>query len=396
MAQSPLSQHSATQAPRVLTAVFSSMPPHLVVPRVSSELPEGNCAICCDKLTNGQLAMRLSCGHAFHSPCWQIYFRANLSFCTCPLCRAPTVVCDHMVCMDPEMFSITSPPPSPPRSADEDEDSISDMEQSSESSSFPVWEQTGLSESQSTQGEHAYHLNTRLADQRTALLLDTGAWNNLAGDRWVKDATRVCMKNGRMPTENRLSTPVTVSGVGHGSQQCQWECAIPCAMRQADESYIEHKFTTPCVPNSDLPALLGLRTLMSYGGIIDCRNKVLYLCGPGEATVTPPPGSQTLPLVQAPSGHLMLPISEFDKYDTWVKRQPPHRPREEPLSLATSSGSAGLSEPPPPPQPQATIKTTQTQLRGSAVTGRSERPSSTPAARRAGGTDHASPVVPRS
>ena len=76
--ESAVTALSNTSATRTYEAVFSSMPPHLVVPRVSSELPEGDCAICCDKFTNGQLAMRLSCGHAFHSPCWQIYFRANL------------------------------------------------------------------------------------------------------------------------------------------------------------------------------------------------------------------------------------------------------------------------------------------------------------------------------
>ena len=88
-------------------------------------------------------------------------------------------------------------------------------------------------------------------------------------------------------------------------------------------TYSLTRYTSPCVPGSDLPALLGLRSLMDHGAIIDCRNRTMYLCGPGEAEIKPPPGTQKLKLEQAPSGHLVLPISEFGKYQEYVAQTPP-------------------------------------------------------------------------
>ena len=38
---------------------------------------------------------------------------------------------------------------------------------------------------------------------------------------------------------------------------------------------------------------------------------MLYLCAPGEVEIKVPEGSEKLPLVQAPSGHLILPISDY-------------------------------------------------------------------------------------
>eukprot|EP00974_Lingulodinium_polyedra_P060530 5835685-Lingulodinium_polyedra.AAC.1 len=51
--------------------------------------------------------------------------------------------------------------------------------------------------------------------------------------------------------------------------------------------------------------------MMAKRAVIDIVNRKLYLCGPGDIKVELPPGSQTFQLEQSPSGHLLLPVSDF-------------------------------------------------------------------------------------
>ena len=104
---------------------------------------------------------------------------------------------------------------------------------------------------------------------------------------------------------------MTVGGVGAGTQQCLWDSQIPTALRRADGTYSRGTFTAPVIEDSSVPALLGQRSLEEHRAILDCFNKVLYLCAPGEVEIKVPEGSEKLPLVQAPSGHLILPISDY-------------------------------------------------------------------------------------
>ena len=188
-----------------------------------------------------------------------------------------------------------------------------------QASAYPWWPVGPVGE------QSVFHANTILADGRTGLIIDTGAWANLSGETWAKSAAAVCRRNGYTPSQEKLAKPLAVQGVGHGSQQCTWQTIIPAAVAHEDGKYSLTRYTSPCVPGSDLPALLGLKSLMDHGAIIDCRNRTMYLCGPGDAVITPPPGTQKPKLEQAPSGHLVLPISEFGKYKEYVAKIPAWR-----------------------------------------------------------------------
>ena len=50
-------------------------------------------------------------------------------------------------------------------------------------------------------------------------------------------------------------------------------------------------------------------------------NRRLHLCGPGEIQFTPPPGTLTLPLEMAASGHLLLPFTEYEKGERQKKNE---------------------------------------------------------------------------
>ena len=66
-----------------------------------------------------------------------------------------------------------------------------------------------------------------------------------------------------------------------------------------------HSIDAPIVDGAgkDLPGLLGLMTLEKERAILDCGSQMLHLLGTGEAKIELPPGSTSIPLKIAPSGH---------------------------------------------------------------------------------------------
>ena len=329
--------------------------------------------------------MALACSHQFHSRCWQSYFVANSGWCTCPNCRAPSNVTDHWVHMCPEEFGISTPReeeegPRDPQTDHLEEEMVSDglSAESIDEEMLAWW----------PSDESVYHSNTRLLDGRAGVLIDTGAWANLSGDRWANLAADLSNAAGYRASRQRMSKPMSVQGVGNGSQQCEWQTTIPAAVRLEDGPFQKFTYTSPYVPDSDLPALLGLKTLMNHGAIIDCRNKKMFFCGPGDAKIELPPGSMAISLEQAPSGHLILPISEYDQYKAHLARQSPTQPQQPTMTLpvSTPTASTSTSSSSSAPIPTAEIATAVAaaireelaaatarpqQLRGSAETGQS-------------------------
>ena len=171
-----------------------------------------------------------------------------------------------------------------------------------------------------------------------------------------------------MPSQQRMSQPIQVQGVGHGSQECSWQTCIPIAMRLSDGSMTMNRFTSPTVPSSGLPALLGLRSLMEHGAVIDCRNRKLYLCGPGDCVITPPPGTETVQMEQAPSGHLVIPISEYEAYQRYISNSNIAVPQPESLAL---HGQELLETSPPGASSSSSSANQVGPIRGSPSTGRS-------------------------
>ena len=76
-----------------------------------------------------------------------------------------------------------------------------------------------------------------------------------------------------------------------------------------------HSITAPIESGGgdDLPGLLGLKSLEQERAILDCGARMLHLVGKGDAQLQLPPGSLSIPLRKAPSGHLVMVIDEYDK-----------------------------------------------------------------------------------
>ena len=108
---------------------------------------------------------------------------------------------------------------------------------------------------------------------------------------------------------------LNVQGVGNGSQACKFKLACPIAIPHTDGKSHLHRITTPIVEGSgaELPGLLGLRSLETDRAILDTDERVLHFPGPGDVEINLPPGSVSIPLEKAPSGHLVIPIDNYEQ-----------------------------------------------------------------------------------
>ena len=112
-----------------------------------------------------------------------------------------------------------------------------------------------------------------------------------------------------------MESPLSIQGVGNGSQKCDWEIHCPIAVPQVGEPTKRHTFTAPIVQGTgqNLPGLLGLRSLEQQRAILDTGSRTLIFPGPGDVEISLPPGSVRVPLEKAPSGHLVMVIDEYNK-----------------------------------------------------------------------------------
>ena len=92
---------------------------------------------------------------------------------------------------------------------------------------------------------------------------------------------------------------------------------MPLVIKTLYGRYLRTNYNSPCVPESELPALFGLDACQRNRVLIDTFNKVMYLVGPGDFNLIDslPPGSDAIQLETAPSGHLVVPCGYYSEYD---------------------------------------------------------------------------------
>jgi hypothetical protein len=159
---------------------------------------------------------------------------------------------------------------------------------------FPVWDMV-------------FHANVKLEDGREGLLVDTGAVRNLTGSAWVDRMSRLGQAHGRGTEVDKLERKESVEGVGPGSTQCENRATVPIAL--ADGSL--GTYAASMIESSDVPALLGLRSLQQMGAVIDLQHDQLIMVGKGGFDMKLSPGSSVHRLERSSIGHLFLPASEW-------------------------------------------------------------------------------------
>ncbi len=157
-----------------------------------------------------------------------------------------------------------------------------------------------------------FHSRAHLPGDQEALLIDTGARKGLTGSEWVDRVESMAVANGlavvRQPTPE-----MKVRGVGKFPQVINEEAIVPGYLEDGDAM----RCTLSIVPNSPLPALLGLDSMEAQDGIVDTRRTERKMYLGADARIVPGPKTKVLQLYPAESGHLMLPITN---YPTSVKR----------------------------------------------------------------------------
>ena len=161
----------------------------------------------------------------------------------------------------------------------------------------------------------AYHTRTQLTSGQLSVIIDPGAWTNLMGENLARQLSRRAVEAGHRPQQVTMDKPLTIQGVGNGTQTCTHEIRTPIAITDNQGQTTIHSWTAPIVRESGagLPGLLGLRSLESMRAILDTGHQELILPGQGETEITWPPGTLRLPLSRAPSGHFVLVIDDFER-----------------------------------------------------------------------------------
>ena len=95
----------------------------------------------------------------------------------------------------------------------------------------------------------------------------------------------------------------------HGSQSCTTIGCVPVLTADHQKGFYE----CPLIEDSELPLLWGLRSIAEKRGVIDTYNKRIYLMGYGGYSMNCARGTRYFELETAPSGHLMLPITCYDR-----------------------------------------------------------------------------------
>ena len=332
----------------------------LIVPTAVDAQPyeqvDSKCPLCQDVFLENDLVLRLVCRHIFHADCWSRYLMHEAAVMACPVCRGSARVISRFnyIAEDdfPDDAAARSPTeqrtPSQPRSEDHAEQGHStppgattqayniytppgNNDPNVDAATEPTWWRAPRNAADATPGQFfpwwpasqtgsVFH-TTASHPSFSSLLIDPGAYTNLAGINWVRKLAQTCLNYGLAPTQNRMTQPMHVQGVGSGSQQCTWAVKVPIALPSiidGEESVTSHEFEAPVVAGdgASLPALLGLKSLRAKNAILVLSTQDehlrLIIPGPGGVDLNLSPGSVEHPLTTAPSGHLLLRCDAYD------------------------------------------------------------------------------------
>ena len=153
--------------------------------------------------------------------------------------------------------------------------------------------------------------------------MDTGAVFNLTGDEWLHRMSEHLPRNLPIKYEE-LPEPQGVMGVGQNASTVTHVASVPVGMADQgippDENF---KYKATVITNSDVPALLGLQSMIASNCVLDLRHGKMHMYtaeDPNAIEIKFAPNMEhkvgRLKMATAQSGHLMLPCSQFQSPKT--------------------------------------------------------------------------------
>ena len=295
----------------------------------NTRLYQDTCTICQTAFAPSDHVCRTRCRHVFHNLCiGELIQHAGETSFECPNCRIQTEVDhswqfpnltetsqqtpeelplpseSHSAAADP---AVTTPVPSERGSEFDGEWQTPEGVESS----FPWWPVPAHDESAKEEVPSYLSTTVRLADGNLGLLIDPGSYGNLCGQAWAEEAAKRAREQGYTAEFTPRKHPLTVGGVGKGSQTCTQDVLLPAVMERSDGTVQVGTYNAPVIQGSATPALLGLKSLREHRALLDISSGMLHLCAPGEVQLTLPPGSESFPLSSAPTGHFLLPFQDY-------------------------------------------------------------------------------------
>ena len=301
-----LVQAMRVEVPPVLEVPTPKAPPppppvaHPPIP-VFFDGNEDTCSICAEGFEHGDQVCRLVCRHMFHAACWNRMYDANNNNRRddCPNCRGAGSIIAVWRYIDERILTQQLPDgiEAPNELTNRTVEYVIGSPRSSATGSVAQHGGSSAADTSVPQDGEAiageavqgpdtsyvafdhdlvekyntYHV-LRLADGRPSLVVDPGSVGNLSGDSWCREVAAAAARHGKRPSYERRPRPLQVSGVGNGSQKCQYDCKLPVALRKKDgETISMGVMTTPTVSQSQLPGLLGLTALRKNRAILDSR-----------------------------------------------------------------------------------------------------------------------------
>ena len=258
-----------------------------------------SCSICLMDFDDGEVVIRVVCRHMFHVECYNDYVISEQNP-VCPNCRGAPTISARFRFVGADAGSEHS---------------------YGTASSVPPAQTLPWSPADVPQPHGYHHARTALPDGRPAILIDPGAWTSVGGAARGKEIAIAAVRAGRKPSQKKMSTPLEIQGVGHGTNACPYEAILPVALPTTDGGAVEYNLEVPLVEKSkrencqadQLPLILGLRSMQDKSAVLEMRKgqEILTFPGPGGYTVNWSPGTVHIPLSTAMSGHLMAPCVEY-------------------------------------------------------------------------------------
>ena len=165
--------------------------------------------------------------------------------------------------------------------------------------------------------KHLYHAEVRLQGaNREGVLIDTGAADNISGINFVKRVEAISRRFGGQVTVTPLKENIGIPGIGKKSDECTHEATIPVCLPDGRVG----RFKTPIISNPDIPAIWGLQSMSSQRVLIDTRNKIMICVGSKGYKLDASAGSVTYKLETSRTGHLFLPITEWQNHEQNIRK----------------------------------------------------------------------------
>ena len=145
----------------------------------------------------------------------------------------------------------------------------------------------------------------RLQEGTPCLIVDTGAWSNVIGADAAKDLALRAMGAGIPVYQNRLSCPLSVSGIGSENMKSYYEASLPVRLQEANNGPKDvHTYEAPVLHSpiegsseAVCPAVLGLKALEGINAIIETTSgdPMIHVPGTDGYQIVFAPGARHFP-----------------------------------------------------------------------------------------------------